>query len=46
MGQECKGRVPGILILTHGRAGIELIESSKMILGEMEEFTEKPYYQA
>ena len=36
MGQECKGRVPGILILTHGRAGIELIESSNMILGEME----------
>ncbi|MDR3565232.1 MAG: PTS fructose transporter subunit IIA [Negativicutes bacterium] len=33
--EETGGRVPGILIMTHGQAGEELIRSAEMILGPL-----------
>jgi mannose/fructose-specific phosphotransferase system component IIA len=35
-GDETDKRIPGILVLTHGRAGEELIRSAEMIVGTLE----------
>ncbi len=36
MGRELRDGVPGIAVLTHGRAGEELIRSAEMIMGHLE----------